>query len=505
MSDNNDVKKLSEEVTNEELEIDINEKNESIDDKKKVKKSTKRVASVLTVLIIIVVVASMLFGKSEGIEGSVYRISSKAVGCEYGVLYNQKAQTKSWEEKGSYVQNFDRSAMVYCTSEGSGKKVEIELWYIDNKIEPVKFDSLNNYVSQISISDDGKYILYVVENDEGDGENADIYIYNVAKQESTVIAKDVVPDSVVASPDCKTAAYVAGYSSKDDNKLYVAGINKEPVKIAKDGCYPMAITNNGKNIIYCNYVEDKLFYYNGKEAQKISAEVKGSRVYVNCSEDEIVYERNGKTYCYKAGDAEANKLYSSKVDYFTSSAINWSGERVKRLSIDTFADAVFVDYDYRICMITDKRDDVVKINSDYEDFSIAADGKAMVYAEDDTLFYVKKLAGNPEGEAIYSSDKIKSVITNSDLSKMYIVNEEDELIYVTKSGKYETICNDLDDIDPVVCESNGKIYFVEDGDLYEAETSKKSKVLVKSGVIGIQKSLTGICYGTEEETIGFVF
>ena len=81
MSDNNDVKKLSEEVTNEELEIDINEKNESIDDKKKVKKSTKRVASVLTVLIIIVVVASMLFGKSEGIEGSVYRISSKAVGC----------------------------------------------------------------------------------------------------------------------------------------------------------------------------------------------------------------------------------------------------------------------------------------------------------------------------------------------------------------------------------------------------------------------------------------
>ena len=196
MSDNNDVKKLSEEVTNEELEIDVNEKNEAIDDKKKVKKSAKRVASVLTVLIIIVVVASMLLGKSEGIEGSVYRISSKAVGCEYGVLYNQKAQTKSWEEKGSYVQNFDRSAMVYCTSEGSGKKVEIELWYIDNKIEPVKFDSLNNYVSQISISDDGKYVLYVVENDEGE-ENADIYIYNVAKQESTVIAKDVVPDSVV--------------------------------------------------------------------------------------------------------------------------------------------------------------------------------------------------------------------------------------------------------------------------------------------------------------------
>ena len=54
-------------------------------------------------------------------------------------------------------------------------------------------------------------------------------------------------------------------------------------------------------------------------------------------------------------------------------------------------------------------------------------------------------------------------------------------------------------------EGNKKIYFVEDGDLYEAETSKKSKSLVKSDVIGIQKSLSGICYGTEEETIGFVF
>ena len=74
MSDNNDVKKLSEEVTNEELEIDINEKNESIDDKKKVKKSTKRVASVLTVLIIIVVVASML-----SIEVQWYIVLQKAL------------------------------------------------------------------------------------------------------------------------------------------------------------------------------------------------------------------------------------------------------------------------------------------------------------------------------------------------------------------------------------------------------------------------------------------
>ena len=47
MSDNNDVKKLSEEVTNEELEIDINEKNESIDDKKKVKKSIRGLLMVL--------------------------------------------------------------------------------------------------------------------------------------------------------------------------------------------------------------------------------------------------------------------------------------------------------------------------------------------------------------------------------------------------------------------------------------------------------------------------
>ena len=67
------------------------------------------------------------------------------------------------------------------------------------------------------------------------------------------------------------------------------------------------------------------------------------------------------------------------------------------------------------------------------------------------------------------------------------------------------ISNDVDDIYPVLCESNGKIYFVEDGDLYEAGTTKKSKTLVKSDVVEIKPALTGISYVTEEGNIGFIF
>ena len=238
---------------------------------------------------------------------------------------------------------------------------------------------------------------------------------------------------------------------------------------------------------------------------KISADVDANKFFINCSEDEIVYMKDGKTYCYKAGDAEANKLSSNKVYYFASSSIIWCTENVNRLSIASFADAVFVDYDYKLCMITDKRDDVVKIATSCEDFSISADGSSMVYGDGDALYLVKKLSGTPEGEVIYTSEDIAAVITNSNLSKIYIVNDDDELIYVTKSGKHEMISNDVDDIRPVLCESNGKIYYVEDGDLYEAGTNKKSRTLVKSDVVEIKSALTGICYMTEEGNIGFIF
>lgn len=468
--------------------------------------SVKSIAVLLAAIVVVVLVV-LLGGQTKGINGDTYRISSKAVGYAFGALYNQKAETKLWEEKGSYVQNFDRSALVYVVVDKTDRKTEYEVWYANNNLEPVKLDSVysGDGVYQVNISDDGKYVVYVLDNGGDKNQNADVFIYDVVSGESTKVAKDVHPYSVVASPDCKTVAYISDYESDEDNKLYICELNKEAVKIAKDGCSAKAVTNNGKSVIYTNFVEDKLYYYNGKESVKIATDVNNNKFYINCREDEIVYVKDGKTYCYKAGAEEASKVYSSKINYFACNTINWCTENVSRLSVDSFSDAVFVDYDYKIYMIADKMDDAVKIASSYEDFYISSDGHSMVYGAKDELYLVKKLTGTPEGELIYSSEDIDSVISNSNMSKIYIVNEDDELIYVTKSGKHEMISNDVDDIYPVLCESNGKIYFVEDGDLYEAGTTKKSKTLVKSDVVEIKPALTGISYVTEEGNIGFIF
>lgn len=469
--------------------------------KKTGSKGILKIAGVILLVAAVVIILIVCLGGNGSVKGRLVGISGKAVSCKDELIFNRGADTAVVDLKVTAIaQNRDRSAMVCYTKE----KDEYTLWYVDSKLQPAKIDSVET-LSYTVVSDDGKYVVYAVRN--GDSvDDANLFIYDVKNGESIKVAKDIIPESVVSSPNGKTVAYITNWESLEDNDMYVTSIDSEAVKVAKNGCIAVAVADGGKSVIYVNVDDDKLYYYNGKEAVKVASDVDYESIFTNVTETEVVYNKDGKTYWYKAGNEAPNKIYSKEVAYFVCDTQRWIDMEIEgRTCLDTFKNAIFVDEDYKVLTISNNADDVNKITSKYGDFTCSNDGKEMVYTEGDELYYAK-LNKNEEPAVIYESEKINTVVSNANLSRIYIVNEDDELIYVTKSGKHEMITNDIDsDYRPIVCESTGKVYFIEDGDLYEANKTKKSKVKIKSDVVKMEYTLGGLLYMTDDERVGLIF
>lgn len=352
-------------------------------------------------------------------------------------------------------------------------------------------------VYSVKVSLDGTAAAYTIVEDSYS--ECELFVFNTKNQKSTKIDSNVHNDYICISPSGKMVGYIKNYESSTDNSLYLGGVNKEGVKVDKDGCFPVAVSDNGKNFYYvdtANY-ENKLYFYNGKESQKVISDC-DSRFWFNNSVTEVLFTKNSKTYYYtpKMEDPEKisnDQVYSILAPY-TATANCGYNSNIYYVAKDTFKNTVLITYD-GLSWINQKASDTVKIASSVSTCQISEDGQSLIYVKNNKLYKVDKISESMVSEVLYDTETVVRTIASVDLSKIYVVTDDDELHYIKKANKTERISNDISDEYDVYYNSiTGKICYLEDDTLYTAGTTSKSKSSIASDVKNINARGEGVVY-----------
>ncbi len=396
------------------------------------------------------------------------------------------------EKINDYYYSGDGSTSVYLTEDYS-------LYCINENMEPVLVaEDVNNVKMALS----GDYFAYTVAEDEFDFYGGILYLYDVKRDKSTKISKEIYAPDICISPDGKTVAYMKDYEGLDDNTLYLCTLGKEEKKVDKDGSFPVAISDGGKYFYYANY-NDKLYCFDGKDAEKIAADVNGY-YWFNSSMTEMLFIKNGKTYYYNPKLEEAVRVCNSEIDSVVvpdeemALMPDCCSNRANLVGKVSLKDSV-LENEGTMYWLNKNGTDTVKIGSNIYDYQLSADGKSLLYIKGSKLYKINKLNEEMKEKLLYD-ELLEGFAASEDLSKIYIITAESELCYLKGNQKTERIS-----IDFSVCDNNivyneacGKIFYTEDNDLYCAGTNAKSKEKIAEDVFGILKAFDGIIYVVDE-------
>ncbi len=470
------------------------------------KKSEGRLAFILILILFLAVMGLavwLIFGnkKDEFIsmdQDSIVNMNGVILKMDEGVM-----------GKEIYTFSSDNNANNSITA----YKIGTTLYVMDSDFESVE---VSEDVYSFIISYNGAFVAYTTADEEEATSEATLYLYDTQKDKSTKIDTDINGDNITISPNGRYVAYLKDFEGRSDNTLYFAGMKKEPVKIDKDGCYPLAISPDGKNLYYGDYSssegEYKLYHYNGKESKKIAKDV-WSYYWFNKNVSEVIFSGEGGTYYYTPDMEESIEICKEPF----SGCYN-GPERVsliKSYSGTTSRSAYLVDKKTlkeglfyagkSVYWLNEEGTESVKLSPWYQSV-IAADGKSLIYVEDGQLYKIPKFGMSIERKNLYSGDEyLYYVISNDKLSQFYVITENGDLSYVKNSKKLETISEDFvyngDNI--AYNEAMGKICYIENNNLYSAGKKEKSKELIVEDCVGIFPYGDGVVFGAGDNAKTF--
>lgn len=468
----------------------------SVPEQKKKANPVKIIIPVAAVaLVLVVVLALLLFGgkKSSDVmeyaENALYYID----GPDY--FFNLEGETEEVDDVYTYYTSGNGAVTAYISDDG-------ELFYIDEKFKTI---SIADEVYKVYMSLTGENFAYVI-NDNDDYNDTTLYIYNVKSNKSTKIDTGVYYSNICVSPSGKAVSYLKNYDGYTDNTLYLCVSGKDPQKVDKDGCYPVAVSDNGKNFFYAN-TDDKLYYFNGKDSEKIETNVDDT-FFVNSTVSEILFDKNGKTFYYTPKMKEPLKVASDSIDFWVapgsssdSAPVSYTGWGTV-IGKESLKDMVFYADGY-LYWLDKKGSEAIKIvSSSYlEAYQLSENGNQLLYLRNGELYKVSKFNEDMVSDTLYDEEYLDYFVASKDLSKIYFVTEDDELYYYKSAKKTEKISNDFeyDYSNLAYCEALGRVCYIEDDDLYTATTTAKSKELVQEDVYGMYAVLDGIEYAMYDE------
>lgn len=451
-------------------------------------------------VVVVVLLAVLLLGGKKSSGVMEYAKDTLTYSYRSETFFNLSGQSENADDIYGCYTSGNGETTIYITNER-------ELFYIDNKFNEV---SIADDVYDVWMGLTGENFVYVVD-DNDDFYDTTLYLYNVKSKKSTKIDTGVYASSICVSPSGKTVAYLKNYEGYTDNTLYLSVGGKDPVKVDKDGCFPVAVSDNGKNFFYRNS-DDKLYYYNGKDSEKIETNVGGGGTFfVNSTVSELLFYKNDKTYYYTPKMKEPLKVAGDSIDDWVQPGgaetranplcYTYTGQAYV-FGVDSFKGGVFTADGY-LYWLNDKGTDAVKIvNSSYLDsYQLSEDGKSLLYIRSGELCKISKFDEDMKSTTLYDDQYLTHFVASGDLSKIYLITDEDELYYYKSQKKIEKISNDFTyEYDNIAYnESQKKIFYIEDDDLYSATTSSKSKTVVKPEVESVTSMLDGIVFSTYDD------
>lgn len=454
------------------------------------------VAAVALVLVVLLAVLLFVGKKSNGVME--YAENTLIYNSYSESFVNLQGQSEEIDDLYTYYTSGNGAVTAYITDDG-------ELFYIDEKFHSV---SIADDVYKVYMSLTGENFAYVID-DNDDYYDTTLYLYNVKSDKSTKVDTGVYYNSISVSPNGKAVAYLKNYEGYTDNTLYLSVSGKDPVKVDKDGCYPIAVSDNGKNFFYAND-DDKLYYYNGKDSEKIETNVSGTFL-VNSTVSELLFDKNDKTYYYTPKMEEPLKVAGDGIGFWVQPGYADSDVDVSPVCYtgwgtiigkESLKDMVFYADGYLYWMNKKGTEAIKIVSSSYLDtYQLSENGNALLYIRNGELYKVSKFNEDMEADCLYEDEYLDYFVASADLSKIYLVTEDDELYYYKSAKKIEKISNDFayDYGNIAYCDALGKICYIEDDDLYTATTTSKSKEMIQEDVYRVYSYLGGVGYTVYDE------
>ena len=368
--------------------------------------------------------------------------------------------------------------------------------YVFTKKGIVEVDeNVKSYV----ISAEGKGIAYV-------NEDGELMLYNVAKKNAEKVSDEIsefAAETYFVSPDGKTVAFIEG--TYDDFDAYVS-VNGKKEKIGNK-IVPIGVSNKGKFVYYLDMEKNALYVQKkGKDAVKLMNDVVGIssfRAAFNVDHTEIFYTSGDSWYLSVEGK-EKVKISAKNIEQFgnydgVGNTLSHLSSTFRTIPVETFAKQYFLRSDGDLCYINKKLESVT-VAEDVDGFLATPSYDVIYYVDNGTIY---RGEGYKDKFKKVADDDAEDMVITRDGNACYYINEDDELMYVKKTGKAKKIADDASDLEMT---HDGYALFLTDysaangGTLCYSKNGGKKKV-VSEDVSFISIDSTGTYYTVRSDDI----
>ena len=438
----------------------------------------RKMVVAMAVLAAVIAVFVMIFVVGDvGTDSRKVNLFYSAFDYSHFLFFNAKGEMKAIEgiSGNTFVsESGDRTRAVYINP------TDATLYYIDSRLKPLE---ITGRAVQAQFSLTGERFAYLTDSD---ARFSGLYIYDIKKKKSRRISSDVYSDFICLSPNGKSVAYMKNYLHLYNNELYLCSGGKESILVERDGCIPVAVSNDGKTLFYIRphrQVSDDgytcdLYYFDGKDSVQISEDIEFYQMFTNRSVSELLYNKDSQTYYFSVEQGETKCVGQNHLIMMASDTTAYMDNQIAIIcDLDTLTNAFYRDGDSVIWL--DKEGlQPVNIASGDVDYEVSEDGRTMVYLSDGSLYQVHDVSADTEAELLYEGLAATELVASADLSHIYLITKDNELYHYHDSGHVTELSDDLQSdwgLAAAYSEIDKKIYFIEDGTLYCASATDNKK------------------------------
>ncbi len=439
------------------------------------------VGAVAVIALIVILINVFSGGSSSGYKAGYMAVPDPDNECTY-IINGGKQIAKVGENADVEPISVDGSVVLLVEEEDDEDTISV--------IKNGKVTKVGENINPIAFADTGA--AFVFTNEDGD-----LMLYTVSSGKSEKIEGEIKSSRVAMSPDGKSVLYTKTDENDDGDEvtalyLYTGGKSS---KIAKDGVYPVTLSNGAKQIYAYDVESESLVLYNakGEKVGKIGSSASKSFI-VNQDHTDIIFSDGEKTYISVKGDEKKKIASSSDVTPVLPDGVTVTYSRsygaVYVYGVSNFKNIIISCYDS-----DSETDALYYLNSKYElenkigdtSRAVTADGATVYYKKSGNLYSKNIKKADAEQVKIASNTKGNFVIS-SDGKTVYYISEDDEL-HSYKGGKDNKIA---DDVDKVYISGKDNVFFLSDDGVYYVSGSSKKAVATEA--LGMTVDPTGAVY-----------
>lgn len=412
--------------------------------------------------------------ESEGVEDYSSSIDGKvfAFTTDENELYvlNGKKLKKVAEDVADFEISVSGSGIAYVLDEEESRS--LVLYTVSNGKTTTVTDELAN--TTYALSPDGKAVCYYVENDDEDSDDTLMYFKGSKSVKITSSESELFGLSnngkyiyVVCEND-EGNTYLYSYNTKGD-RTKLGSIDSSAVRFNDDHTQVMFF-NEGKT-----YISNK-----GKDAEKASS----NKISLVIAPNAMSFsDRTSTTYpvsslfdhVYTCSDGESTSVWVIKKNADKNVKLV---SKVSGVKLDASAKYLYYIYngeELRVIKISDgdnASEKFVTLAEDVTNYVVTSDRKYVYYTSDNTLYSVN---GKKGGKA--------KTISSDDVSYSLAINAKDVVYYIMDGDLYATSNGNkgskvVSDVSAAYNTSNGVVYAGNEDTIYATTGSKKlTKIL----------------------------